>query len=383
MTSSVARIDPESVRQQFQQRFQSAPTLVFAPGRVNLIGDHVDYCGGLVLPMPIQQGTWVALAPRRDKQIHAESLNVDSIIDFAADELPRYPTGHWGRFITGAISVLDDLPGRLPGLNLLVGGNVPSSGLSSSASLSVALLDALTMLMNTTIDPLQLAQLAQRIEHEHIGVNCGLMDQAVIALGRPDAALLFNCADCSARSIPMHDEACAILIADTGTPRTLAGSAYNERFASMQAIAAQLNVDVLQLASVLDESHQFDDPLLQARARHVLREQQRVAQAALALEGGDYQSFGQLLQRSHASLRDDYDVSSVELNALADAFSSHSGCYGARMTGAGFGGAVVAAVKPDAIDTCCEAVSADYLAATGVETRIFRARSQGGVRRFG
>lgn len=374
---------PQPMRVQFQDRFGVAPLMVFAPGRVNLIGDHIDYCGGHVLPMPIEQGTLVAVAARHDGCIHADSLNLADAIAFGADERPHFPAGHWGRFVVGALAVLNE-PSRAPaGMNVMVAGNLPASGLSSSASLSLALLAAIALLGGRTIDGLELALLAQRVEHEHVGVHCGLMDQAAIALGVPGAALLFDCAAQTGRPVPLAGDLCQILIADSGVSRTLATSAYNERRATLALIARRLGVAESQLARSLNADHRFDDPLLDARARHVRTEQRRVLDAVAALDAGDAAGFGQLLRHSHRSLRDDFEVSSPELDALAAAFNAQPGCYGARMTGAGFGGAVVAAVRPEAAAGCSAAVRHAYRQATGRDAGIVTARASGGVRQVG
>ncbi|MEQ8858931.1 MAG: galactokinase [Pseudomonadales bacterium] len=383
-TSSNTTLDAGRVGDEFRRRFADAskPVLAFAPGRVNLIGDHIDYCGGSVLPMPIQFGTWVAAAPSARARIRAESDRQPAVtFDRAATE---HPPGHWGRFVSGALAVLASENASLPdGFDLFVAGNIPGSGLSSSASLSVALLLALGALGGCRLDGLDLALAAQRIEHQHVGVACGLMDQAAVVLGRPGAALRFDCATRHARSIPMPGAALSIVVADSGVPRSLAASAYNARRQELDRIAGLLGLNPDTLALTLSDAGTLEDATLVRRARHVASEQRRVEAACTAIDAGDWVAFGALLNASHASLRDDYAVSCAELDALAAAFCGQSGCYGARMTGAGFGGAVVAAVDPARVAHVLHTVSAAHGVRFGSAPRTFVAVSQGGARLHG
>jgi galactokinase len=367
----------------FEARYGSRPQLAFAPGRVNLIGDHIDYCGGSVLPMPIEQGTLVAAAVNDLGLIRAVSLNTSQDLCFAPDHPGEYPRGHWGRFVIGCLAVLKDRQPEMTGFDLLVAGDIPAAGLSSSASLSLGLLLAIRTLYRIELSAMEMALAAQRIEHEFIGVNCGLMDQAVIALGEPDAALLFDCAELEGRAVPIDSTSISILVADSGVPRTLAGSAYNERRATLAAVATALGLPEDRLARTLTHEPQLKDPLLLARARHVYSEQQRVIAATAAIGSHDWEALGDALTASHQSLARDYEVSCPELDALVDAFVSQPGCFGARMTGAGFGGAVVAAVDPDSETACRDAVRSHYARTTGRSTAIFRARSTGGARLVG
>ncbi len=369
-----------SAARAFAAHFPDAaePRVVFAPGRVNLIGDHIDYCGGTVLPMPIEQGTWVAAAANDSGGLRAVSLAREPSLAFPLDRPPRFADGHWGRFLQGAAAVLEADGAPLTGADVLVAGNIPCGGLSSSASLSVALLMALDVRDDGGLAGLPLARAAQRIEHEHVGVACGLMDQAAVVLGEPGAALEFSCATLAYRTVPMPEAEIAILVADSGVPRTLAGSAYNERRDTLIRAARLAGADFDRLATILEPGRAFGDPELDQRVRHVTGEQARVEAACAAARAGDWPRFGRLLDASHASLRDDYAVSCPALDRLAEAFRRQPGCYGARLTGAGFGGAVVAAVHPDAADACLAAVTAGL----GADSRgVFRARSHGGARR--
>jgi len=370
------------VRRRFAACFPAAgaePVVAFAPGRVNLIGDHIDYCGGRVLPMPIQYGTWVAAAATGTGEIRARSDNAGAIIHLSEDRQTAFPAGHWGRFVAGAGAVLGDCGSPCSGMNLLIAGDIPASGLSSSASLSVALLLAMGALSGSRLQGLNLALAAQQIEHRHVGVACGLMDQAAVVLGQPDAALRFDCATQEGQAIALHHEPCAIVVADSGVPRSLAASAYNTRLDELARIGSALALQPQTLARTLQSHPDIDDPVLTRRARHIATEQSRVDAACAALQRGDWCNFGRLLGESHASLRDDYAVSCAEVDRLVEIFARQPGCYGARMTGAGFGGAVVAAVSSDRADACRRAAAEEYAGEVGRTAQTFVALSRGGA----
>jgi galactokinase len=294
---------PEIVAR-FEARFGrssgAAPSVFWAPGRVNLIGDHIDYCGGAVLPMPIQFGTSLAVRLNDGGRIRGASSNFPEPVEIGSGDADALPPGSWGRFLYGARAVLADEGIEIPGFDVWVEGNIPGSGLSSSASLSVGLLFALASLAQRPLAPLQLALAAQRIEHRYIGVQCGLMDQAVIALAEPGCALLFDCFDHHYRAIPFADPSVRIVVADTGRTRQLVHSAYNERLQQTRAAADLLGVSGAELARVdprefLARAHEIEDPLVRRRARHVVSEAARVAEAAAALEARDWPAFGDLL----------------------------------------------------------------------------------------
>jgi len=370
---------------EFRARFDGAPQLFWAPGRVNLIGDHIDYCGGPVLPMPIQFGTSVAVRLTDSGLVRAKSMNDSEPIEFRIGAPVALPHGSWGRFVEGATSVLAHEGVRIGGADILVGGDIPGSGLSSSASLTVGLIYAFSHAANRPLAPLQLALSAQRVEHEFVGVQCGLMDQAVIALAQPGAALLFDCSNHRHRPIVLNDTAVRIVVVDTGRARQLVDSAYNARFAETRAAAGSLGVEhrlfaTLDVGEFESRCTRILDPVVQRRARHVVSESARVARVAAALEARDWPMLGRALSQSHASLRDDYEVSCTELDALAEALESQLGCYGARMTGAGFGGSVVALVDAECVDSVLGSASATYRQRFGSTPRAFVADSLGGVR---
>ena len=363
----------------------NAPMSVrWAPGRVNLIGDHVDYCGGPVLPMPIQFGTTVAVRIVDSSRVRGASCNTTTVIDSPLGAEASMPAGSWGRFIHGAIAVLAGEGISIPGVDVLVSGDIPGSGLSSSASLAVALLSALTGALGRTMPPLQLALAAQRIEHEYVGVQCGLMDQAVIALAEPGAALLFDCFDHRFESIRV-DDGVAVVVVDTGLTRQLVNSAYNARLNETRAGAAALGVEHAALgrvdwATFLARCTAIDSAVVLRRTRHVVSESLRVIDGAAALRAQDWATLGELFRRSHASLRDNFEVSCPQLDVLADALAQQPGCYGARMTGAGFGGSVVALVDVSSAERVMANALLPYAKRFGTTPRGFIARSVGGVR---
>ena len=369
----------------FRARFGATPRLFWAPGRVNLIGDHIDYCGGTVLPMPIQYGTSVAVCLTQTGTVRAISTNFAEPIELRHGPSAELPRGSWGRFVKGAIAVLADEGVAIPGADILVGGDIPGSGLSSSASLTVGLIYALSHSANRPLAPLQLALAAQRVEHEFVGVQCGLMDQAVIALAPNGSALLFDCAGHSFRTIAVDDASVSFVVVDTGRARQLVDSAYNARLSETRAAAAALEVEHRVLANVDLRTFEarrarIHDPTVLRRARHVVTESARVDRAATALETRDWSALGRALSESHASLRDDYEVSCPELDVLADALERQPGCYGARMTGAGFGGSVVALIETARVGSAVAGATAAYQQRFGNAPRAFVAESRGGVR---
>jgi galactokinase len=344
-----------------------------APGRVNLIGDHTDYCEGLVLPMAIDRDCLVAVAPNAERRVRARSLELDGVVDVAADgsDDPRAVEPAWGRFVAGAVAAMTDRGARLDGLDVAVTSTVPAgSGLSSSSALSVALTLALADGGGVALSPTDAARLALDAEVRATGVPGGLMDQLCSLLGRAEHALLIDCRSLTADPIPIP-RALGVVVVHSGLPRTLADSAYAERRASCEAAAERLGVPMLRDATA---DAVRDDP----RARHVVSENARVAAFATALRSGDTSALGPLLFASHASLRDDFEVSTPELDLLVDLLVEH-GAYGARLTGAGFGGCVVALVQRNHADDLVARVVPRYRDATGLHPGAFSVRASAGA----
>jgi galactokinase len=339
-----------------------------APGRVNLIGDHTDYNDGFVLPLAIDRDCLIAFAPRDDGRVRVRSLDVAEgtatiDLDASGHDASFAAEPAWGRFVAGALSALAD-QGRAPtGMDAVLSSTVPvGSGLSSSSALSVVLTLALAAVAGLELDPARAARAALDAEVRATGVPGGLMDQLTALLGRRGHALLIDCRALAVEPIPLPDEY-AVLAVHSGLPRTLASSAYAQRRQACEAIAARLGVPALRDAR---PDQVRDEPF----ARHVVSENRRVLEFAEALRVGDIDTLGALLLASHASLRDDYEVSTPELDLAVELLVEH-GASGARLTGAGFGGCVVALVDERRAADVAAKTAARYRADTGLEAAAF------------
>jgi len=313
-------------------------TVVRAPGRVNLIGEHTDYNEGFVLPAAIDRYTTVELREHEVRTFEVEALDLGEADLFSLDAIER--TRSWRDYVRGVV----DLVRPAAGGSVRIESDVPrGAGLSSSAALEVAVGRAL----DRDLPGEQLALLAQRAENEFVGVQCGIMDQFTVALGLAGHALLLDCRDLSYRHIPIPDGV-TILVCDSHVERRLADSGYNNRRAACERAAAALGVAALRDAT-LEQVETLPDEL-RRRARHVVTENARTLAAADALERGDTATMGRLMLESHVSLRDDYEVVPPELDELAAVVRAVDGCHGSRLTGGGFGGCTVALVATDAVD---------------------------------
>lgn len=342
---------------------------VRAPGRVNLIGEHVDYNDGIVLPMAIDRDTLVAWRPRTDGRTTARSLELPGLVECAHDGVATGPA--WGAFVPAAARAARDLGAAPVALDLAITSTVPAGGgLSSSAALGVALVLAHCIAGGIDPDRRALALAAREVEVEATGVPCGTMDQLASALGVAGHALRIDCRDLSATPVPMPADL-AVLVVHSGVERTLAGSEYAERRAACEAAATRLG-----LASLRDAGAEqvADDPF----ARHVVAEIARVDAFVAALARDDRSALGRILLEGHTSLRDDFRVSLPEVDRLVDALVAE-GAYGARITGAGFGGCVVALADPDTVDALATRACATYSAATGRTPRPFVVRAAAGA----
>ncbi len=383
-------IDVETIREQFERHYGIHPRLIVrGPGRVNLIGEHTDYNDGFVFPAAIDRATYVAARPRDDALVHIVAVDMHDEDEFALDAPIEHSADHpWSNYIRGVVKGLLVAGHTLGGANLLITSDVPrGSGLSSSAALEVATGYAFQLLNRLNILGEELALLAQGAENTFVGVQCGIMDQFISALGRSDHALLLDCRDLSYRPVPLPANA-QIVVCDSHTERRLSGSAYNQRREECEAavrlfkqwypkISALRDVSVAQL-----REHEADLPEpVRARARHVITENDRAQRSAAALEAGDIATFGRLMNESHASLRDDYEVSIPAMDALVAAAQAVPGCYGSRMTGAGFGGCTVSLVETGAIERFKHDVAAAFRQATGRDTTIYVCRASDGVGR--
>lgn len=350
-------------RTAFETAFGYPPSGLFrAPGRVNLIGEHTDYNDGFVLPIAIDRAVWMAAAPRRDRQVRVQAITLNEKDSFALDGLQPSRRIRWSNYIRGVLAQLERAGYRLSGMDVAYSGDVPiGGGLSSSAAVEVAVATAARYLLDLDVSDLELARFCQQAEHQFVGTQCGLMDPLICLAGQEDHALFIDCRHLTWQPIRLPTET-VIAVCDTGKRRSLAHSAYNERRSQCKEGARRLGVATLRDLDVETFEAQADQlsPLLRKRCRHVVYENDRTVRAAEALRQGDVVAFGQLMNDSHASLRDLYEVSCEELDWMAALAQSQPGCWGARMTGAGFGGCVVALVMADAVEAFCQTVAVLY-----------------------
>ncbi|MCC6729630.1 MAG: galactokinase [Chthonomonadales bacterium] len=383
-------MDTSAVAARFADMYGGEPAFVVrAPGRVNLIGEHTDYNDGFVFPAAIDFDVVVAGSPRPDGQVRLYSDTFGESATFSLDAIARTDETPWSNYPRGVAQVLGQEGHALVGMNAVVAGNVPlGSGLSSSAAIEVASCLAYEAAGGFTIEPVQRALLCQRAEREFVGVQCGIMDQFISTLGREAHALFIDTRTLEYRPVPIPREGVSLLIANTNKPRGLVQSAYNERRAECEEAVRALREVLPEVMALRDVS--ADDlaehsgrlsEVVRKRARHVVTENARVLDSVRALEAGDVARFGRLMNESHASLRDDYQVSCRELDVLVEAAQAQNGVYGSRMTGAGFGGCTVSLARTEAVESVRRAVAPVYRAETGLETTFYVCRASEGASR--
>ena len=370
-----------AVQQAFAERFGApAPMVVRAPGRVNLIGEHTDYNDGFVLPMAIDREICLAFRPRNDHRVVVHSLDYNETAEFDVGALVRAEHS-WVEYLKGVAWALREQGMALRGWEGVLGGDVPrGAGLSSSAALELATLRAFAALCGAPWHPGPAAVTGQRVENNWIGVNSGIMDQMVVAAAQTHHALLLDCRSLAIRHVPIPDTI-AVVVMDTATRRGLVDSAYNERRRQCEEAAAHCGVTALRDLSIaqLEAARPTLADTTYRRAHHVVTENARTLAAADALRAGDVRALGRLMNASHASLRDDFEVTNRELDAIVALAQADAACYGARMTGAGFGGCAVAIVERDAAARFIENVTAGYQSATGLQPVAYICRAAGGV----
>ncbi|MBN2370142.1 MAG: galactokinase [Vicinamibacteria bacterium] len=359
ITSSIARL--------FRERFNSKPRVFRAPGRVNLIGEHTDYNDGFVMPAAIDFATFVAAAARNDRMLVIRSENYNDERVFDLDETDPKPMRHWSDYVRGVAVVLERADHRLRGANLLIKGEIPlGAGLSSSAAIEVATALALLNVNRDSLPPLELALLCQRAENDFVGMRCGIMDQFISCHAQAGHALMLDCRSLAFRAVPLPPNV-RLVICNTMVKHELASGEYNRRRAecemgvklirrSIPAIHALRDVTMEQIRSLNSRL----PASVARRCRHVVSENARVVEAAKALEESNLSRLGRLMTASHASLRDDYKVSCVELDSLVEIASAHQGVFGARMTGGGFGGCTINIVAEDHVEGFVGAVRQEY-----------------------
>jgi galactokinase len=357
----------------------------FSPGRINLIGEHIDYCGGLVFPATVQFGTIIIAQPNDLGIIRVVSFNEPGKVEFdPAGELQRSTPVHWGDYVKGVFVEYGKVNVQVSGLDVAVGGDIPGGGLSSSASLAVGiavLIETFTGYFSSRdnfANRQALSCLAQRAENEFVGVNCGIMDQGAIALGKKNHAMLMNCSDLSIEYVAVELGEYSFLIVNSCKQRRLAESAYNKRCEEV-ALALSILQPVFGIGTLCELSFDLmsdalgciDDPIIRRRVRHVVSEHDRVSEAAKRLSGGDIRGFGKLLSESHRSLQQDYEVTGNELDTLISLAQEQPGVLGARMMGAGFGGCGLVLIKTSEIEEFSKVVGTAYRAEIGYDAEFY------------
>jgi len=365
----------------FQARHGALPELlVRAPGRVNLIGEHVDYNDGYVLPLAIERAIWIALTPHDEPFVEVTALDIP---ETARIDLTHFERGgpSWAEYVRGPAYALHQAGHMLRGWVGSMAGDVPlAAGLSSSAAVELATLRAFAAAGNLSWDAPAMALLGQRAENEWVGVNCGIMDQMISATGAAGHAVLIDCRTLALTPVPLPRDA-VVVVMDTSTRRGLTDSAYNERRAQCETAARHFGVQALRDVSParFEAEGGALDAVTRRRARHVVTEIARTAQAAQALKAGDAVRVGKLMDLSHESLRDDFAVSNDPLNAIVEIAQLQPGCLGARMTGAGFGGCAVALVERAHASTFAATVQAEFKAQTGLDAALYVTAAEAGA----
>ncbi len=375
------------VTTEFQDKYNRPPRwIVAAPGRVNVIGEHTDYNDGFVLPMAIERYAIMAadfaVAPGTIS-IYDTHFKENATIDISASVTKGQPK--WSNYIRGVLCGFQNRGVSIPALDVAFMSTVPlGGGLSSSAALEVCTATLMEAATGQAIDPIEKALLAQKAEHDFAGVPCGIMDQFISALGREGHLLLLDCRTRKTELIPMSDPSVALLVVNTNVKHELTGGEYAERRAQCEVAAAKLGVKSLRdvTADQLEIGKSKLSEVVFRRARHVIGEIERTVQAAKVIRAANWSSAGRLMYASHASLRDDYEVSCQELDAvveIAENIGLAGGVYGCRMTGGGFGGCCVALVKAAAVESISKKIASDYQAKTGIDAIIFSSRPAAGA----
>lgn len=379
----------DKVTSAFRARFGREPEIVVrAPGRVNLMGEHTDYNEGYVLPVALDRAAWIAAAPIGEHEARVYALDMESGVTFSLANIPP-SDGNWADYPRGVAWALQERGLKLGGMEAVLASNVPvASGLSSSAAVEVAFAYTWQRLSGFRLSRRDLALACQRAENVYVGVNCGIMDQMASALGAKGHALLLDCRTLEAETVPLP-KGVAIVVADTGVRRQLAASEYNVRRSQCERAVQLLSADLPGIRALRDVNPTDLERLkkrlpeiIYRRARHVVNDNARVFQVKEALRKQDLATVGALMRACHISLRDDYEVSSPELDALAEAAWKVKGCYGSRLTGAGFGGCTVSLVAEGAVPDFQARVAAAYEEAFGRRPEIYVCQAADGVKRI-
>ncbi|MGI9036663.1 MAG: galactokinase [Pyrinomonadaceae bacterium] len=374
-------INIENLKARFIRKFVDEPRIFRAPGRVNLIGEHTDYNDGFVLPCAIDFAAYTAIAPRSDKKIRAASLNCDGEIEIDLKAATnRTIAENWTKFVQGIAFTIGKSGRQLCGANLLIDSDVPlGAGLSSSAALEISIGYALCQISEIEIEPFDLAKIAQIAEHDYAKVKSGIMDPFASVFGRENHALFLDCRSLNWSPIPLSSA--NFMICNAKTKHDLADGIYNQRRAECERAAKLLNCESLRdvTPEEFERNSEKLPPALRQRARHVITENQRVLKAVEVLRKNDLSEFGRLMNESHQSLRDDFQVSSFELDLMVKLAREQKGVLGARMTGGGFGGCTINLVEAEDCEDFAEQISAEFARQTGITPEIYQCRAKSGA----
>lgn len=373
---------PATLVRKFQSNFNAKPGfIVRAPGRVNLIGEHTDYNEGFVLPMAIDRGVWIALKPRQDSTVRIASLDISTRLNTSLETESAFelhsltPGSGWLEYPKGIANELMKAGYTLKGFDAAMTGDVPrGAGLSSSAAVELAVARAFACSSGFEWDAVTMAKLAQKAENEWVGVNSGIMDQMASAVCREGHALFLDCRSLEFQHVPLP-KGVSVVILDTSTRRGLVGSAYNERRSQCEEAARWFGVKALRDVGMKELGKWGVESGLSEiafrRARHIVTENARVLEAIEAMKNGNVKRLGELFNASHDSLRDDFEVTNDALNIIVACAREQEGCYGARMTGAGFGGCAVALVAEEKTGAFTKSLSAAYRQRSGLEAAVY------------
>jgi len=386
-------VNTEHLKIEFQQRFGEGKNncaLFFAPGRINIIGEHLDYNGGFVLPCALSMGTWLVVRKRDDRLVKLASQNFDSSIEISLNEIHEKRGNSWWNYPLGVIHEFSIVTQIDCGFEMMFGGDLPVGvGLSSSASIEIVTAFAMNNLFQTMLTLKEIALLSRRAENNFIGVQCGIMDQYTVALGKKDHALFLNCLTAEHEYIPAEIDDYSFIISNTNKPRQLESSAFNERFHECQLALKTMQrlLTVNEIAEATPDQfemieHWFPDENTRKRAHHLVFENNRVKKARKALSSDDVFELATLMNESHASLRDNYEVSCDELETIVNAARLVDGCLASRISGAGFGGCTISLIRRDARGKFCDEVKRSFQKSTGLTAEFYDVEIGNGVREY-
>ncbi|HHJ10247.1 MAG TPA: galactokinase [Bacteroidetes bacterium] len=385
-------VDIQKLKDEFISLYGSngEPEVYFAPGRVNLIGEHTDYNGGYVFPCALNYGTYLVVRPNTTRIIRFASTNFDFKTEVPLDKISEKVDSQWVNYPLGVMNELVDQGMNMEGIDLLFSGDIPNgAGLSSSASIEMVTAYALNYIFKVKLSVLDLVKISQRAENEFVGMNCGIMDQFAVGMGKKDHAVFLNCDTLEYDLVPLVLQDYRLIITNTNKKRKLTDSKYNERRAECEKAVAYINrkrsirnLGELSLAEFEQLQDLIPDETILKRAYHVVSEDARVLEAVHALKTGDLVRFGKLMFESHDSLRDNYEVTGFELDTLVEEARKIPGVIGSRMTGAGFGGCTVSLVKKDMTGPFMEQLEKAYIQKTGLNPDFYLAEVGDGAKKI-